>query len=151
IFNWSFVHAWMWGFLFLAAIPIILHLLTLFRLRSVELSTFRFLFDSYLQQRRRMKFLEALLACLRTLLILLVVLMIMRPIVPHINNLFLSGSGGREVVLLVDCSASMNAQTLGESSFQRAKKAAQAVVKHLRREDRVTLVRVASRPEELFT
>ena len=42
----------------------LLHLLTLHRLRTVELSTYRFLFDSYVQQRRRMKFLEALLALL---------------------------------------------------------------------------------------
>ena len=53
-------------FLPLAAIPILLHLLTLHRLKTVELSTFRFLFDSYVQQRRRMKFLEALIAFLRT-------------------------------------------------------------------------------------
>jgi hypothetical protein len=151
IFQWSFLHSWMWIFLPLAAIPIVLHLLTLFRLRTVELSTFRFLFDSYLQQRRRMKFLEALLAALRTLLILFVVLLMMRPMVPHVNNLFLSGAGGREVILLVDCSASMNAETAGQSSFQRAKKAAVAVVKHLKSEDRVTLVRVASRPEEMFS
>ena len=65
-----FVNAWLWIFLPLAAIPIILHLLTLFRLRTVELSTYRFLFDSYVQQRRRMQFLEALLAMLRTLFLL---------------------------------------------------------------------------------
>ena len=41
-------------------VPILLHLLTLHRLRTVELSTYRFLFDSYVQQRRQMKFLEAL-------------------------------------------------------------------------------------------
>ena len=42
----------LWIFLPLAAIPIVLHLLTLHRLKTVELSTFRFLFDSYVQQRR---------------------------------------------------------------------------------------------------
>ena len=61
-------------FLPLAAIPIVLHLLTLHRLKTVELSTFRFLFDSYVQQRRRMKFLEALIALLRTLFLLFLVL-----------------------------------------------------------------------------
>ena len=60
----------------LAAIPVLLHLLTLHRLKTVELSTFRFLFDSYIQQRRRMQFLEALLAMLRTLFLVAVVLMI---------------------------------------------------------------------------
>jgi hypothetical protein len=146
-----FVHPWLLYLLPLAAIPIILHLLTLFRLRTVELSTFRFLFDSYLQQRRRMKFLEALLAMLRTLFLVLLILVIARPMVRHWNDLFPGGSGGREVILLVDCSASMNAQTAGEAAFKRATRAARAVVKRLGPEDRVTLVRVAGRPEEVFS
>jgi hypothetical protein len=146
-----FVNAWLWIFLPLAAIPIILHLLTLFRLRTVELSTFRFLFDSYVQQRRRMQFLEALLAMLRTAFLLALVFVIMRPMVKHWNELFQGGSGGREVVILMDCSASMDAKTAGLSSFDRAKTAARAVVKNLQPEDRVTLIRVASRSDELFS
>jgi hypothetical protein len=136
----------------LAAIPIVLHLLTLFRLRTIELSTFRFLFDSYLQQRRRMKFLEALLAALRTLFLVLLILVVARPMIRHWNDLFqVGGGGGREIVLLMDCSASMGAETAGEPALERAKRAAKAVVKYLAAEDRVTLIRVAARPEELFS
>src|ERR1700759_3121497 len=105
-----FVHTYLLYFLPLAAIPIVLHLLTLHRLRTVELSTFRFLFDSYVQQRRQMKFLEALLAALRTLFLLLLVLVCSRPGVQHASALF-GGGAGRDVIMLVDCSASMNAQT----------------------------------------
>ena len=72
----SFLHLGLLSFLPLVLIPIVLHLLTLHRLKTVELSTFRFLFDSYVQQRRRMKFLEALIAFLRTLFLLLLVLLI---------------------------------------------------------------------------
>jgi hypothetical protein len=79
----------------LAAIPILLHLLTLHRLKTVELSTFRFLFDSYVQQRRRMQFLEALLAMLRTLFLLLLVLLVARPAIRHWNELFHKGSAMR--------------------------------------------------------
>ena len=75
-----FLHPALLWLLPLAAIPVVLHLLTLHRLKTVELSTFRFLFDSYLQQRRRMQFLEALLAMLRTLFLLLLVMMIAGPI-----------------------------------------------------------------------
>src|SRR5205807_10505330 len=87
-------------FLPLAALPILLHLLTLHRLKTVELSTFRFLFDSYLQQRRRMRFLEALLAMLRTAFILLMVLMVCRPILKQSSTLLAGGkeSGGRDVL-----------------------------------------------------
>src|SRR5262245_24201705 len=98
----GFLHLWMLWFLPLAALPIILHLLTLHRLRTVELPTFRFLFDSYIQQRRRLKFLEALLAMLRTLFLIFLVLMVCRPVVKHWDRLFgQSGSGaaGREVIM----------------------------------------------------
>jgi hypothetical protein len=134
----------------LAAIPILLHLLTLHRLKTVELPTFRFLFDSYVQQRRRMQFLEALLALLRTLFLLFLGLVIARPIVQHWASLFHSG-GGRDVILLVDCSASMKAQTAGVSAFDRATREARAVAELLAPEDRLTLVRVASKPEEVFS
>ncbi len=147
----SFLH---WSLLLwtlpLAAIPLLLHLLTLHRLKTVELSTYRFLFDSYVQQRRRMQFLEALLAMLRTAFVLLLVLAIARPVVKHWGSLFHSGSG-REVVMLVDCSASMNAQTGGVSAFERARSAARTVAEKLTPEDRLTLVRVTSQPEEVFS
>src|SRR5205085_12339807 len=97
-----FLHTALIFLLPLAAIPIVLHLLTLHRLKTVELSTFRFLFDSYIQQRRRMQFLEALLAALRTLFLLLLVMLICRPAIKHWNEFFSMGTG-REVVMLVDC------------------------------------------------
>src|SRR5438552_11362465 len=136
----------------LAALPILLHLLTLHRLRTVELSTFRFLFDSYVQQRRRMQFLEALLAMLRTLFILFLIVMISRPAVEQSSKLLPGGSsGGRDVLLLMDCSASMNLRSAGKSALERAKTAAAAIVERMGREDRLTLVRVTSRAEELFS
>lgn len=150
----SFLHLWMLWFLPLAAIPLLLHLLTLHRLRTVELPTFRFLFDSYVQQRRRMQFLEALLAILRTLFLLFLVFLVCRPVVKHWDQLFGasgSGTGGREVILLVDCSASMNARTAGVSAMERAKKAALSVLDRMGTSDKVTLIRIGSRPEELLS
>src|SRR5437667_9174071 len=96
-----------WGLLWLlplAAIPVLLHLLTLHRLKTVELSTFRFLFDSYVQQRRRMQFLEALLAMLRTLFLLLLVVAFGRPAIKNWSGLFFKAGSGREIIMLVDCS-----------------------------------------------
>lgn len=136
-------------FLPLVAIPILLHLLTLHRLTTVELSTFRFLFDSYVQQRRRMKFLEALIAFLRTLFILLLVLSIARPVVRHWSSLFGGNKSGRDVVLLIDGSASMNAVTDGITAFERSKHAALTVVDRLAVDDRVTLISVGAKPHEV--
>ena len=137
-------------FLPLAALPVILHLLTLHRLKTVELSTFRFLFDSYVQQRRRMRFLEALLAILRTLFLLFLVFVICRPVVSHWEALFGVGSG-RDVVMLVDTSASMNARSGGVTGMERAKSVALAVAERLKPDDRLTLIRVAAQPKEAFS
>jgi hypothetical protein len=134
----------------LPLIPLVLHLLTLQRLRTIELSTYRFLFDSYVQQRRRTQFLEALLAVLRMLFVLGLIALIARPVAKRVSGLFQNGSG-RDVILLVDCSASMNAQAKGQSAFDRAKESAKAVVAKLSPDDRVTLVRVTGRPEEVFS
>jgi hypothetical protein len=144
------LHPGLAWFLPLAAIPIILHLLMLHRLKTVELSTYRFLFDSYVQQRRRMKFLEALLAMLRTLFLLFLVLVFCRPVVKHWNELFKTGSG-HDVVMLIDSSASMNAKAAGVSAFDRAKSAAQSIIQRLTPQDRVTLLRVAAKPQEVFS
>src|SRR5258708_20516319 len=146
----TFLHPALLCLLPLAAIPLLLHLLTLHRLKTVELSTFRFLFDSYVEQRGRMQFLEGIIAMLRALFLLFLVLVICRPMVKHWNALFKSGAG-REVILLMDASASMNARTAGQSSFDRAKATAQSVVERLGPEDRLTLIRVGSRPEEVFS
>jgi hypothetical protein len=147
----SLLHPELLWLLPLAGLPILLHLLTLHRLKTVELSTFRFLFDSYVQQRRRMQFLEALLAMLRTLFLLGLVFLFCRLSMSYWSSLFQAGSGGREIILLVDCSASMNATTGGKTALDRAKAAALTIVDKLGPEDRLTLVRVGAKPEELFS
>jgi hypothetical protein len=146
----EFLHWSLLGLLPLAAIPILLHLLTLHRLRTVELSTFRFLFDTYIQQRRRMRFLEALLAFLRTAFLLVLVCLFARPVVKHWSELFPTGSG-RDVVILLDGSASMNARSKGMSAFQQAKQVAIAVAERMSADDRLTLIRIAAKPEEILS
>lgn len=145
-----FLHTGLLWLIPLAAIPILLHLLTLHRLKTVELSTFRFLFDSYVQQRRQIKFLEAILAALRTLFLLLLVLVVARPVVKHWSALFGSGAG-RDVIMIVDCSASMNARTAGMASIDRARSTALAVAERLSSDDRLTVVRLTSRAEVVFS
>lgn len=150
--NWLsgfFLHPGLAWFLPLAAVPILLHLLVRHRLKTVELSTFRFLFDSFVEQRRRSRFSEALLAMLRTLFLLGLVLVFCRPVARHFGALFQSGSG-REIVLLIDGSASMSAKTDGVAALDRAKAAAQAIAERLTSQDCLRIVRVGARPEEVF-
>ena len=67
-------------FLPLAALPVILHLLNLHRLREVELPTFRFLMEGYVQERSRIRLIEWLLLVMRTALVLLAVTALSRPV-----------------------------------------------------------------------
>jgi hypothetical protein len=130
----------------LSLIPVALHLFARQRVRTVELPTFRFLFDSYVRQRRRTRFHEILIAALRVLCVLGLVALIARPVADR-GSAILPGGDGRDVVLLIDCSASMGARADGRSSLERAKAIAAARVTP---DDRVTLVRVTSRPEVIF-
>src|SRR5687767_15222080 len=96
-------------FLPLVLVPIALHLITLYRLRTVELSTFRFLMDSYIQQRRKVKLLEFLLMMLRAAFVLLIVVALSRPVLQKFN--FLSGKSGRDVAIIIDAGAPMALRT----------------------------------------
>lgn len=145
----TFIHPALVWLLPLAAIPIVLHLLTLYRLKTVELPTFRFLMDSYVQQRRQLKFLEALLAMLRVLFLAALILMFSRPVVRHWSALF--GGVGQDVVMIVDCSASMNARSGGVTAIDRARATAGSIAGRLGAADRLTLVRLSSRPELVFS
>ena len=91
-------------FLPLALLPVILHLLNLNRLREVELPTFRFLMEGYVQERSRIKLIEWLLLLLRTAVVLLVVGALSRPVVQRFSALF--GSGVKDVVFVVDAGMS---------------------------------------------
>ena len=96
-----------------------------------------------------MLFRSALIALLRTLFILLLVLSIARPVVRHWSSLFGGSKSGRDVVLMLDGSASMTAVTDGMTAFERSKRAALTVVDRLSPDDRVTLILVGAKPHEV--
>ncbi|MBE3068749.1 MAG: VWA domain-containing protein, partial [Planctomycetes bacterium] len=135
-------------FLPLALVPVLLHLITRHRLRTVELSTFRFLMDSYVQQRRRVQLLEFLVMLLRFGFIVLIVLTLSRPVVQKVA--FLGGGGaGRDVAIVIDASPTMALASGGTTSLERARAAAETVVKLLGSEDHVKVVRAGQTPTSL--
>lgn len=132
-------------FLPLALVPIGLHLITLYRTRTVELSTFRFLMDSYVRQRQRIRLLEYLVMLLRFLFVLLIVLALSRPVIERFGWLF-AGQSGKDITLIMDTSGTMNAQTGGQSSLQRAQSAAMTVLDQLSASDHVTIINATEQP-----
>jgi hypothetical protein len=116
------------GFLAAAAavaVPILLHLLLRPRARRVDIGTVRFLSLALRESTRRRKLRRWLLLALRCAAVLLLALLFARPYLSR------AGAAGREreVILLIDQSASMGAVQSGQTHFARALEAAEKVLK----------------------
>jgi len=142
------MNAWLLWFLPLAAVPVLLHLVTRRRLARVELATFRFLMESYVQQRRRWRFLEWLILLLRVAFVALIVFMMARPVTRGIGFLG-AAEGGRDVTLIVDTHPLMEQRDGGTRTLERARGAARQLLATLGPEDHVRLVAADPKPRLL--
>lgn len=122
----SFLHPWLLVMLAAAVLPPIIEWLFRRRKRQVELPTIRFLLDN--QEQKKVRRQDQLLLLLRMAAIFLLVLGIARPLW---NQAGLNGPSQRNVVLLLDATASMNQQLDVSTSFALAQKKAAAVIRSL--------------------
>jgi len=129
-----------------AGIPLLLHLLNLRKLRVMEFSTVRFLLELQQTRVRRLKLQQILLLILRTLLIILAVLAFSRPTVTGSLPL-LASSSRASVVILIDNSASMEANDQSGQRFRRAQDAARNVIGMLQEGDEVCVLPLAARDQ----
>src|SRR3989449_10329845 len=93
-----------------AAIPLILHLLNLRKLRTIEFSTLTFLKELQQTKIRRLKLRQLLLLIVRTLLVVLIILAFARP---ALRGTILGGIGSEapsSIVFILDDSFSMMAR-----------------------------------------
>ena len=115
------VHPFMWG-LWLVAIPVLIHLINMFRHQPVHWAAMEFLLASQKKYRTWVVLKQLLLLLLRMLAIALVVLALAQPLLPDRWGSFFSPHSTHHIVLLDD-SYSMS-DRLGESSaFDQAKEA----------------------------
>ena len=135
-------------FLPLAVLPVLLHLLNLHRLREVDLPTFRFLMEGYVQQRRRVRLVEWLLMLLRTAVVLALVWAFSRPVLERFGGLF--DGAGRDVVLIVDAGMTSGLVSEGTSAINRMREAVRSAASRFRQTDFVTLVRAGMEPKVLY-
>ncbi len=122
-----------------AAIPIILHLFHLRKLRTIDFSTLEFLKELQQTKIRRLKIRQLLLLILRTLLILLIVLAFARPTIKG-NLIGTKAQALTTAVLLVDDSYSMAASDADGEYFKQAKEAAIGIVNLMGEGDEVFLL-----------
>jgi hypothetical protein len=106
-----------------AAIPLILHLLNLRKLRTIEFSSLRFLKELQQTKIRRLKLRQIILLIIRTLIIVFIVLTFARPTL-H-GTFFGSGSQAHStMVIILDNTFSMSAADNHGERFKQAKDAA---------------------------
>ncbi|MGH2568172.1 MAG: BatA domain-containing protein, partial [Bacteroidota bacterium] len=126
-----------------AAIPILLHLLNLRKLRTIEFSTLSFLKELQRTKIRRIKIRQWLLLLLRTLLVILIVMGFARPTLEGP----LAGTFGERAkttsVFLLDDSQSMTATDEQGEFLQQANDAALQVAGLLKEGDEVFLLRLS--------
>jgi Aerotolerance regulator N-terminal/von Willebrand factor type A domain len=109
------------------AVPIVIHLLFRQRARQVEIGTLHFLRVVLQDQARRRKLRRWLLLALRTAGVLLLALLFARPFwrAPETQG------SEREVVILIDRSASMAAGNAGATPFDKAQRQAADLIAEL--------------------
>ncbi len=141
----GFIHPWLaWGAA-LCAIPLLIHLLNRQRHRPLPWAAMRFVLSAYRRTRRRVQLENLLLLLLRMAAVALLALALARPFTGKESPLAPLTERRRDMVLLVDGSASTgyreNVQTVHESILERAR----AILGELdgTRGDRVRLLRAA--------
>jgi hypothetical protein len=126
------------------AIPVLIHLIQRERKRVVEFPSLMFLRRIPYQSVRRRSIRHWFLLLLRAAAILMIVAAFARPFIPRGALAVTAARGAREVVVLLDESASMG---YGDH-WQRAREAAHKAIDGLSGEDKATLVLFARNAEE---
>lgn len=124
-----------------AAIPILLHLLNLRKLRTVEFSTLTFLKELQRTRVRRIKIRQLLLMLLRTLLVILLVLSFSRPTLKGSVAGSLGSHAKTSIILLIDDSYSMTAVDQDGELLKQARQSALSIIDLLKEGDEIAVVK----------
>ncbi len=132
-----------------AAIPVLLHLLNLRRLKTIEFSSLKFLRELQKTKIRKLQLKQILLLILRTLIVVFAVLAFARPTLE--TSLPGFGSHARtSAVLIIDNSFSMDVADERGVRLKQAKDAAVAMLASLEEGDEVALVHMANLNDQRF-
>ena len=147
----GFLHpALAWGAL-LAGVPILIHLLNRQRFRPMAWGAMRFVEAAWRRTRRRMQLENLLLLLLRAGVIALLALALARPFLERSSPLAALTESRRDIVVLLDVSASMGHRQGLETPFDRARARAAELFSELRddRGDRAWLFLAGRTPRLL--
>lgn len=126
--------------------PILIHLLLKRKSQRMKFSSIQFFLKQDEQSMRRRKLRNLLLLATRVLLFALLVLAFARPFLPNMGTAA-DGSARRQLVILLDTSASMQASLLNGSQWARATEFARQELGKLKMDDRAALVACSTRAD----
>ncbi|MCB9934912.1 MAG: VWA domain-containing protein [Planctomycetes bacterium] len=137
-----------------AAVPIIIHLINLTRYRKVDWAAMEFLLRAYQKTRRKLQMESLIMLLLRIAAVILIAAALFPMGCERIKDWAdeslgltrgsLSTDSPLHLVLVLDNSASMGYEQEGQTSFDRARQYALAVVDSLEpNRDRVTIIRIS--------
>ncbi len=131
-----------------AAIPILIHLFNLRKLKRIEFSSLRFLKELQKNKIRRVKLKQWLLLALRALIILLLVGAFARPALTGFSIAGNTSAAKNTAVFLIDDSFSMTAVDVNGSLFNQSKQKALECLSLLKEGDDAALLTVSSSGKE---
>jgi len=129
-----------------AAIPVILHLLNLRKLRTVDFSTLTFLKELQQSKVRRLKLRQILLLIVRTLMVIFIVLAFARPAMRGSLPSTFGGGAASTIAIVLDDSYSMSAADESGERFAAARQAALNILSLLKEGDAAYFVKLSDLP-----
>ena len=144
----GFVHPALAFGVLLCSVPLIIHLLNRQRHRPVRWAAMRFVLAAYRKTRRQVQLENLLLLLLRMAAVALLALAVARPFASNDSPLAALTEERRDVVLLIDGSASTGYREGVETVYERLMEGARDLVADLEdgRGDRVRLIHAGSHP-----
>ncbi len=132
------------------SIPILIHLFTRQKNKTIVFSSLKFLKELQRQKIRKLKIRQILLLILRALLILLLVLAFARPTLKSKNVSSLKTSAQLTAVIILDNTLSMGFESNGRLLLEKAKVRAAEVASLMRQGDEIYLLLPQSVPKFAF-
>ncbi len=129
-----------------AAVPVLLHLLNLRKLRTVEFSTLTFLKELQQTKIRKLKLRQLFLLIVRTLLVMFIILAFARP---ALRGTFLGGIGTQThstIVIIFDDGFAMQASDEQGDRLKQAKTAAEQILDIVKNGDELYLLKLSDLP-----
>lgn len=126
-----------------AAIPVLLHLLNLRKLKRIEFSTLAFLKELQKNKIRKIKLKQWLLLALRVAIILLAVMSFARPTLKGVNIGGATSAAKTTAVFIVDNTFSMSVVDENGSYFNRSKQIIRSLLDQFQEGDQLVLIPVA--------